>query len=86
MEITDGLLTQVLVRNDIAREANPFLHGIAGKPVFLVVKTAGVILAALILLDINRRHPRAAFWTASAFLLIYCGIVGWNGYLLLNGI
>jgi hypothetical protein len=51
----------------------------------MIIKVVGILLAALILWDIHRRYPRVAFWTASAFLLIYCGVVGWNTWLLLRG-
>jgi hypothetical protein len=52
---------------------------------FIIVKTVGVLLAALILWDIHRRSPRVAVWTASFFLLAYAGIVVWNIRLLLIG-
>jgi hypothetical protein len=83
MVIADGFLTNALIQSDIAREGNPFLTGVAGKPSLLIIKTVGVLLAVVILWDIHRRHPRLAFWTASAFLLIYCGIVAWNMQILL---
>jgi hypothetical protein len=79
------VLTNILINEDIAREANPLLVNIAGGSGLMIAKIVGVLLAVVILWDIQRRYPRVAFWTASAFLLIYCGIVAWNLYLLLMG-
>jgi hypothetical protein len=45
----------------------------------------GVLLAALILWDISRRHPRLAFWASLVFLAGYVGIVAWNASLLFQG-
>lgn len=85
LEIADGVLTNVLIKKDIAREGNPILMSVAGNTGFLVIKILGVLLAVLILWDIRRRHPRLAFLTASIFLATYCGIVVWNLRLLLTG-
>jgi hypothetical protein len=82
--VADGVLTNILIQKGIARESNPFLVGIAGESRLIYLKILGVLLAALILWDVHRRHPRIAFWTSSTFLLIYCGIVGWNSHLLLQ--
>jgi hypothetical protein len=80
------VLTNILIQKGVAHESNPFLVGIAGETRLIVLKILGVLLAALILWDISRRHPRIAFWTSSAFLLIYCGIVGWNSHLLIRSV
>ena len=85
LDIGDGVLTNILIKEGIAREANPYLLDLAGESAFMAIKVVGVLLAALILWDIHRRYPRVAFWTAFSFLLIYCGIVGWNTWLLLSG-
>lgn len=85
MEVADGFLTNALIRLDIASEGNPVMFGLAGKSSFPIFKLAGVLLAVLILWDIRRRHPRMAFWTAVAFLIVYTGIVTWNARLLILG-
>ena len=85
MVIADGVLTNLLIQKGIAREANPFLVGIAGEHGLIILKVIGVLLCALILWDIYRRNPRLAFWTSSIFLLIYACIVVWNLRLLLLG-
>ena len=85
LDIADGVLTNILLKKGIAREGNPFLNDIAGETGFMVLKIVGVLLAAFILWDIHRRHPRLAFWVSAVFVLVYAGIVSWNGYLLITG-
>jgi hypothetical protein len=85
MEVTDGILTNVLIKKGIAREGNPFLVNIAGENGFLILKIVGVLVAVFIIWDVHRRYPRLAFWTGSTFLLIYACIVAWNLHLLIAG-
>jgi len=86
MVVADGALTNLLIRNGIAREANPLLVDIAGEHALIILKVVGVLLCVLILWDISRRNPLLAFWTSSVFLLVYVCIVIWNLRLLLLGI
>ena len=79
------MLTNILINNGIAREANPILVSIAGESGFLILKIVGVLLAVFILWDVHRRYPRSAFWVAAFFLLAYAGIVAWNLRLLILG-
>ena len=60
------------------REANPFLLRLVGEPGFLVLKVAGVLLAALILWDVHRRHHRLAVRLAAVAVAAYTIIVVWN--------
>lgn len=85
MVVADGVLTNLLIQKDIAREANPFLVGIAGEHGLIILKVVGVLICILILWDIYRRNPRLAFWTSSVFLLVYSCIVAWNLRLLILG-
>ena len=43
-----------------------------------MLKTAGAILAALILWDIGRRHPKLATIATSSCVVVYTVIVVWN--------
>jgi hypothetical protein len=83
LDIADGILTNILIQKDIAHEGNPFLQGIAGDTGLLIVKVVGILIAIVILWDINRRYPRLAFWTTAIFLVVYFGIVVWNSCLLI---
>ena len=86
MVIADGVLTNILIQKDIAREANPFQVGIAGDKGLIILKIVGILLAVVILWDIYRRSPRLSFWVSTVFLLVYSGIVAWNLHLLLVGL
>lgn len=76
--ISDGLLTQFLVTNGVAREGNPFLEPIVGEDVFMVLKVVGALLCALILWDVHRRFPKVALISTSCFVVGYGVIVLWN--------
>jgi len=76
--VADGLLTQLLITDGIAREGNPFLQSIVGENIFIVLKVAGALLCALILWDIYKRHPRVAMISTSCFVVFYGVIVLWN--------
>lgn len=76
--ISDGLLTQFLVTNGVAREGNPFLEPIVGEAGFMVLKVVGALLCALILWDIHKRFPKVALISTSCFVVGYGVIVLWN--------
>ena len=76
--VADGLITEFLVKNRLASEGNPFLERWVGGDHFLMLKTAGVILAALILWDIGRRYPKLATLSTSSCVVVYTVIVYWN--------
>lgn len=83
--VADGVVTNILIKKDLASEGNPFLQGIAGGYGLIVVKIVGALAAAWILWDVHRRSPRLAFWIAAVFDLIYAAIVIWNVRLLIIG-
>lgn len=76
--ISDGLITNLIVRSGMAQEGNPFLRTIVGGGHFLVIKVAGALLCALILWDIYRRWKRLALVSCACFVACYAGIVIWN--------
>ncbi len=76
--VSDGLITQFLVRQEIGRERNPLLQGVVGEASFLVIKVLGALLCALILWDIYRRWPKLALISSWCFVVVYAGIVLWN--------
>ncbi len=84
LNISDGLLTYFLIRLGLGREGNPFLLELVHQPTFMIIKIAGVLLAALILWDIYRRHPKLALWSTSCFVSLYGVIVLWNLGILLG--
>jgi len=76
--ISDGVVTKILIESGLAREGNPFLQPIVGKAGFLVLKTVGVLLCAVILWDIYRRFPKVALIATWCFVVFYGVIVLWN--------
>lgn len=83
LNLSDAFLTERLIEEGTAREGNPFLIGLVGTPVFIILKVAGVLLCGLLLWDIHRRHPRLARVSTTCFVAVYSGIVGWNLSLLI---
>ena len=79
--IADGLITQVLIRDGLAREGNPFLQPLVGGSGFIILKAAGALLSAFILWDIYRRFPRVAVIATWCFVAAYGVIVLWNSSL-----
>jgi len=78
MVVSDGLITNLLIENGLARESNPFLIALVGDWIFLVIKAIGSLLCAVILWDIHKHWPKLALIASSLFLLIYTVIVTWN--------
>ncbi len=77
-EISDGVISYILIRSGLGREANPFLESIVGDVNFLILKVVGGLICALILWDIHRRYPRLALVATFCFAVIYAALVGWN--------
>lgn len=84
LNISDGVLTNHIIKLGLGREGNPFLLTLVGQPYFIIIKVVGVLLCALILWDIYRRHPRLALVSTSCFVALYGVIVFWNSSVLLG--
>ena len=76
--ILDGLLTEFLLKQGVAREANPFLQPLVGDVGFMVLKVVGALLCAFILWDIYRHSPRLAVIATWIAVAGYGVIVLWN--------
>ena len=83
LNIADGVLTNALIDLGIGREGNPLLVDVVGEPGFIAIKVLGALLAAFLLWDIYRRHPRLARVATTGCLVVYGGIVAWNSALLI---
>jgi hypothetical protein len=81
--ILDGLLTEFLLKQGLAREINPFLQPLVGDIGFMALKVVGALLCAFILWDIYRRFPRVAVIATWIAVTGYGVIVLWNTSLLL---
>jgi hypothetical protein len=78
LNVIDALLTYFLVKFNLATEGNMFLENIVGEPLFFVIKIVGAFIAALILWDISRRHPKLAKSAVHLSVTAYSLIVLWN--------
>jgi len=76
--VADGIITKYLIENGFAREGNPLLTYWVVDDKFLLIKVLGGLLVALILWNINRRHPRLSIYLSSLFLAGYVFIIIWN--------
>ena len=76
--IADGLITQYLIEEDIAREGNVLLQPIVDQGHFVWVKAVGGGACALILWDIYTRWAKLALVSTSLLVLGYSAIVFWN--------
>jgi len=76
--ISDGLITQLLVRNDLGREMNPFLATLVGEWNFLIIKVLGAFLCALILWDIHSKWRKLGNIAIISCVVAYTGVVLWN--------
>ena len=77
LSAADALVSQSLVALGLGYEGNPFLRGLSARD-FLVIKLAGVLVAALLLWDIHRRQPRVAVTAAVLLVAFLTGVVYWN--------
>ena len=76
--ISDGLISQFLIRSGIGSEGNPFLMSWVTEPYFIVIKIVGAFLCALILWDIYKHWSKLAIFACSVFVILYAGILIWN--------
>jgi hypothetical protein len=81
--VADGLITELLVHDGLAREGNPFLEPLVGDVGFMILKVVGSLLCAFILWDVYKHFPRAAVVATWCFVVAYAGIVLWNSSLFL---
>ena len=77
-EISDGIITHLLVGNGQFQEGNPLMAPIVGEGNFLLLKVVGVLLCALVLLKMYRRFPRVTILTTSSVVTFYGVVIGWN--------
>jgi hypothetical protein len=81
--ILDGVLTEFLLKDGLAREINPFLQPLVGDFGFMALKVVGSLLAALMLWDIYRRFPKVAVIATWVAVAGYAAILLWNTSLFL---
>lgn len=78
LNVLDAFLTYFLIKFNLATEGNKFLENIVGEPLFFVVKIVGALIAAFILWDVSRRHPKLGKTVTQLCVAAYSLIVIWN--------
>ena len=76
--ISDGLISQFLIRSGMGSEGNPFLMNWITNPNFMAIKIVGAFLCALILWDIYKHWAKLALFATSGLVVLYAGILIWN--------
>jgi len=76
--ILDGILTEFLIGNDKAYEANAFLAPLIGGVGFMLLKIVGSMFCALILWDVYTRYKKLGIVATWIAVIGYAGIVLWN--------
>jgi hypothetical protein len=76
--ILDGVITEILIAQGKAYEANAFLAPMIGGISFMLLKVFGAVLCAVILWDISKRHEKLASIAAWIATVGYGIIVIWN--------
>ena len=78
LEISDGVITSLLVRNGSVQESNRLIEAIVMKGDFLLFKVIGVAICVLILWGIYQRFPGVAKIAASSVVAFYGAVMVWN--------
>jgi hypothetical protein len=78
LELSDGLLTDSLVRNGVVREANRLMEPVIMGGDFLLLKVLGIIISGLALWYIYRKYPLIAVTATSGIVAFYGAVTVWN--------
>lgn len=78
LKISDGVMTDYLVRHGSVREGNPLMSGIVTDGNFLLLKIAGALLCVLALWALSRRLPRLSKATTLGVIVFYAAVITWN--------
>ena len=77
-EISDGIITHCLVRNNLVQEGNPLVAPIVREGNFLLLKVIGVLLCVLILWGMYKRFPKVTLIATSSVVMFYGAVMAWN--------
>ncbi len=84
LEIIDASLTFWAVSNGLIREGNSLIANIAGNLNFLLLKTAGALISALIVLVLYKYFPRLSLATGISIIMFYFIVLTWNTGLIIS--
>jgi hypothetical protein len=78
LQVSDGVMTDLLVRSNVVQEGNKFMEPFVRDGSFLILKIIGAIACIAVLKLLSKRFSRAAFLAGSLAAAFYCGIIAWN--------
>jgi hypothetical protein len=76
--VADGVITEYLVMQGMARELNPFVSILLGQTNFLIIKVLGALLCVLAFWYVYKRRPKITSPVVVGCVAAYTGIVYWN--------
>jgi len=85
-EISDGIMTHLLVRNGLVREANPLVESLVREGDFLLLKVIGALLCALLLWCLYKRFRKVSLIVTSSAVVFYGAVITWNLGIFLTGL
>lgn len=77
-EISDGLMTQLLVSSGMVSEGNPIMRSIVSQGNFLLLKLVGIAISVLIIWTVYKRLPDFALAITSSIVIFYGAVLFWN--------
>ena len=85
-EISDGIITYLLVGNGPIQEANPLMASLAGEGNFLILKVTGALFCVLILWHLYKRFRKMTLIATSSVVAFYGVVIIWNMWVFLTGL
>jgi hypothetical protein len=76
--VTDGLITRLVIKNNLGQEANPFLKTWVQNDALLVVKLVGSAFAAAIILHLYSLNHKLGWIMSLIFVSSYSLLIIWN--------
>jgi len=83
--VSDGLISEFLVKHGFAREGNPFLQVWVGEEGLLALKVLGAFVVSFILFDMYKHNPRLSFISTLCFVALYTFLVFWSLFIFTFG-
>jgi hypothetical protein len=77
VQLTDAVMTQILVGNGLAREGNPLMRELVGSGQFILFKLGVIIISCIVLWQLYKIFPRVTKIAALTIICFYC-VVLWS--------
>ncbi len=84
LQLSDGLMTYLMVGQGWVREINPLVGRFAGDAAFAFLKITGAIVCVALLWLVSKRFRLLAIAAAALIVVFYAVVLGWNVHTLLS--